>query len=181
MVVLHHLNNQQYLRIVNYLYRNCDTVAFALPNYGASHYFDTYINMKTVITNQLEPKEVDRGNEAFQNYKNNVSPLLEELKESIREVFTATNYFGDIYTYEIETYILTFNEIVLDVLKRYENLSVWRCPDLPEDLLFYNYYKMIAVSVTHEDEITIYDENICGSTSELFNLLDTSNIDYVYY
>jgi hypothetical protein len=100
-------------------------------------------------------------------------PLINEIRESIREVYTSTNYFGEIRTYEVETYVLTFNDLVLDVLSRYEKLGIWRCPNLPEDLMFFNYINLVAKAVTHEDELEIYD-----NSQELFNLLVETNISF---
>lgn len=181
MVVLHHLNNEQYLKIIDYLYRKCDRVAFALPNFEASHYSKTSTRSDTVIVNQLAPNEINKENKSFQDYKNKVSPLLEELKECIREVYTASNYFGELRAYDVETYILTLNETVLNVLKRYGNVSVWRYPDLPEDLLFYNRGMIIARAASREDKMTIYEKNIEGYTKGIFDLLEDLNVSYSYY
>ena len=173
MVILYNLNHEQYLKVINYLYKHCDTVAFMLPNYNAKHYSTVLTDKKTLETTRIEPYEVKRNSEAYINYKNNVLPLLNEIRESIREVYTATNYFGKIYTYELETYVLTFNDSVFEMLNRYENFSIWRCPSLPEDLMFFNHIDLVASAITHEDELEIHE-----NSQELLDLLKEAHISF---
>ena len=168
MFRLYECNNEQYKKIIDFLYERCDLVAFSLPNYFAK-YIKSYndSNSYTVL---------DIDNENFAEYKRVVNSVLKDINGAVKKFYTHTNYFdqGDGYLREI--YILSFEQNILEFLKKFDNFSTWLYPNLPEDLCFFSNGKLLFSSLSHEDECSFFDDSI-----EVWKLIETIEVDYRHF
>ncbi len=168
MFVLYECNNEQYIKIIEFLYERCDIIAFSLPNYFAEYIKPCDDSKSSII--------LDIDNEKFEEYKKTVNSILKEINGAVKKIYTDTNYFDQGNGYLREIYILSFEQNVLEFLKKFENFGTWLHPNLPEDLCFFSNEKLLFSSLSHEDECRFFDDSI-----DVCNFIEEIEVDYRHF
>lgn len=158
MINFYNCDDYQYIKLLNFFLTRCDIVAFCLPNFGTKFqikYSSNYIDEYELIFNSL-----DRNSKIFSDYKNEVQPFLNLLKEDTLKVYQNIHYFDQTSNYEKEIYILNYNKKIYEIFKSVKRFDNWRYPKLPEDLYFFSGNKCYFSFVSHEGEYGIYDNSV---------------------
>ena len=168
------INDDKYNKLLEFLLRKCDKVALAIPNYGTTFSFDKrdtifeeYHKLKThLIRNQPEHR----------NYILKVNKMFDKIDFAFQKKYTNITYFDNVYNYEVETRIYTYNEEVFKVFKEVGGLYKWCYPNFPEDLFFFKNDKIFLESISHESDCWIYDDD-----KETIDFIDELGLDYCVY
>ena len=150
------IDKEIYIKLLEFLLKKCDTVAFAIPNYGTVFGFNS---SKTILDEYNKIKfQLERDNQQYKEYYQNIDPLLKKIDTQLIKKCVDIQYFDQIYNYEHETRIYNYNSDVFEVLKKADGLYKWRYPNYPEDLYFFSNGKCYFKSITHEKESWLFDD-----------------------
>ena len=157
MIDFYSCNEYQTQLLLQFLLEKCDCFTFCLPNYGTIFNISDSSNILKDYT--LIKDKLERNNEEFLIYKNNVSDFFEEIKEDIITNYRSNHYYGELCNYEKEIYLVKYNHRTMNVLRKYGCFSNWLSPKFPEDLFFWDGDVCYFSSISHEEEYSIYDDS----------------------
>lgn len=171
MINFYDCNDYQYIKLLDFFLTRCDVAVFCLPNFETKFpikYSSNYVDEYKLIFNTL-----DRNSTAFKDYKKEVQPFLNLLKEDTLKVYQDIQYFDQTTNYEKEIYIINYNKKNNQIFKSVKRFDNWRYPKLPEDLYFFSEGKCYFSFVSHESEYGIYD-----NSEETIEFIKAIGIDF---
>lgn len=165
------IDKKIYKKLLEFLLKKCDTVAFAIPNYKTVFHFNSY---KTVLADYNRIKfQLERDNQQYKEYIQNIDYLLKKIDNQLIKKYIGNQYFDQLYGYEIETHIYNYNNDVFEAFKEVDGLYKWLYPNYPEDLYFFSNGKCYFKSITHEKESWIFDDG-----EEIIDFVENLELDY---
>lgn len=165
------IDKKIYYKLLAFLLKKCNIVAFAIPNYKTVFPFNNY---KTILTDYNRIKfQLERDNQQYKEYIRNIDYLLKKIDNQLIKKYIGNQYFDQLYAYEIETHIYNYNDDVIEIFKEVDGLYKWLYPNYPEDLYFFSNGKCYFASISHEKECCFFDDS-----EEIIDLVESLNLDY---
>ena len=171
MINFYNCNDYQYIKLLDFFLTRCNIVAFCLPNFETK--FPIKNSSNCIDEYKLILNSLDRNSAIFNDYKKEVKPFLDVLKEETLKIYQKIQYFDQTSNYEKEIYILNYNKNSCEIFKSVKSFDNWHYPKLPEDLYFFSGKKCYFSFISHESEYGIYD-----NSEETIKFIDEIGLDF---
>lgn len=152
------LNQLQLTALVDHIYQRCDYFSVTLPNYK-QHLCGSRM----------------RKNREFRKYMKNIKPIYDNIEPHVTFTRITKSFMNSKYSYVLEIKVAKLYKGFKKILLSNGSFFNWLWPDMPEDLCFYIGEKCWMMTLSHEDECIIFDENETD-----IKMLEDNNILYGY-
>ena len=150
------LTKEQFIELVNYIYKRCDRFSISIPNFQQKGCGD---KMKM--------------NKFFRVYMETIKPIYDDIEPHVIYKRITKKYMNSKYSHVMEVKVAKLYKGFKQILLENGCFWNWQYPDMPEDLCFFLGKKCWMLTISHEEVCFIYEE-----TKEDIEMLEKNNILY---